>query len=462
MKRKITLVVLLALLAMGCSSMIYAHAPKKKGHKKHQTDEQAADNNGSPKLSRKEERRKARTERRKLKHERKLERKRKKYGVENASNNEQPAENNTAFKYPASTKKDRYRIDIFAAIYLDELVKSRNKNNDRIPDKALQGVSFYEGVSIAADSLKRAGFNIDIYVHDATSANESPQAMMNSGGLDSSDLVIAALQADYLPALAEYAKKKKINFVSAFTPSDGGITNNKYFTMLLPTLKTHCEWIGADVAKKFPGMKVTLLYRTALQSDENAFKYMTGTGKINFNPYLCATLPRKDELAALFDTTRPNIVVIPILDHAFADSLLKRISKSFPSTQFEIYGMPSWNNIAGLRKEDAFPNLSINVTTPYNIEATNPYLKYVAFIYKNSFGGKASESVFLGYETIFWYANLLKQYGTIFNQHYADGSPAPFTKFDLKPQRDNEGHILYNENKHVYLSRYEGGACKTE
>ncbi len=369
----------------------------------------------------------------------------------------------TGFKYPPATTKTRYRIDVLASMYLDELVK-QGAATDKIPEKALPGISFYEGLTLAADSLKKAGFSIDIYVHDISSAAESADALVGKGMLDSADLIIGAIPSHDVPVIANYAKNRKINFISTLSPSDGGVRSNKYFTLIQPSLKTHCEWILDDVTKKFPGMKISLLYRNVSEPDEHAFKYLTEDPDVSvqFRQLQCNILPDKASLSLVFDSAKPNVVIISLLDAAAADSLLKKLPQDFPSTHFEVYGMPSWGAISDLHKETAFPNLTVNVTEPFNIDAASPMGKYVMSTYKRNYGGKATEFVYRGFETMFWYANLLKQYGTIFNPMYRDNSTAPFTKFEIRPRRDREGHILYNENIHIYISRYEGGVSKTE
>ncbi len=63
----------------------------------------------------------------------------------------------------------------------------------------------------------------------------------------------------------------------------------------------------------------------------------------------CSLMPAKASLLKLIDTAKPNVIIIPILDNDHADSILKALSTYFPATHFEVYGMPSWNNIASLQ-----------------------------------------------------------------------------------------------------------------
>jgi len=360
-------------------------------------------------------------------------------------------------EYPPTQMKSVYRIDFLAALYLDELVKDGSLTfKDKIPDKAFPGISFYEGLNIAADSLRKAGYNVEIYVHDIASPKEAPQALISSGALDSADLIIGAFHSPDMPVVADYARKRMVNFVSALSPADGGIKDNQFFTMTQPSLKTHCEWIIDDVAKKFPGRNALLLHRAATQVDENAFNYINSynDGNVHFKDVTLNGLPDRESLKPLLDSGETNIVVVSVIDPGFSDSLLLTLSAEFPATHFEVYGMPSWYVIDDIHEDGSLPNLSVNVTMPFNIDHTEAISKYVAKHFKSDYGGKASELVYRGYETLFWYATLLRQYGTIFNLNYSDITGAPFTKYEIKLRKDKDGNALYNENDHIYLYKY--------
>ena len=361
--------------------------------------------------------------------------------------------------YPPTQMKSTYRIDFLAALYLDELVKNGALTfKDKIPDKAYPGISFYQGLNIAADSLKKAGYNVEIFVHDITAADEAPEKLIANGRLDSADLIIGAFHSQDMPLVAAYAIKRQVNFVSALSPADGGVRDNQFFTMVQPSLKTHCEWIIDEVSRKFPGNNVLLIHRAATVVDENAFNYLNSynDGFVHFKDMRCNGVPERESILPLIDTTKTNVVVISVLDPGYADSILRVFTEEFPDTKFEIYGMPSWYVINDIHQDGSLPNLGINVTMPFSIDQASPSAKYISRKYKADYNGKAGELVFRGFETLFWYAHLLKDYGTIFNLNYTDNSGAPFTKYEIKLKKDKEGNILFHENTHIYLTRYGG------
>jgi len=473
-KRNTVIIVLLTILAASYAGNTDAQFWKKKSKRKHkheQTSDAKSDSTAATTALTKEQKKEK-------KKKEKEERKRQKLALKHKG--KQDSKNATAKKtlpkttapvlkkraeivYAPTQIKPRYRIDVIAPLYLDDLVKGQYVTyNDKIPEKAVPGVSFIEGVNIAADSLKKAGFNVDIYLHDASSFQESAEILTTKNKLDSTDLIIGAVQSHDVPILAAYAKKKHVYFISALSASDGGVKENQYFTLIQPSLKSHCEWMVKDIAKTFPGQKVALLYRTSPALEESAYSYITGdtADKVSFKALLCNSLPTREKLLYVFDTTRPNVVLVPILDVNYADSILKVLVRDFPEAHFEVYGLPSWNGLTDLHKAKAFPNLSINITDPFYFNPASPSGIYIERSFKKDYSGKPSELVYRGYETLFWYANLLKQYGTIFK--YTDNAPAPFTPFEISPQWDKNNGLLYNENRHIFLTRYEGGASKTE
>jgi hypothetical protein len=367
--------------------------------------------------------------------------------------------------YPESKRKKRYRISVIAPLYLDELVRGEAVTfKEKVPEKVAPGLAFYQGVKLAADSLKSLGMKLDINIFDAGSFSESPEMLINNRRLDSTDLIIGAVEQHDIPVLAGYAKKKKINFVSAMSNYDGWVKDNQYFTMLQPTIKSHCEFIIDDLSRKYAGSNVTLLYRTSSLADDNAALYILNDlySDVTFRKLLCNNVPGRELLASVLDTTKPNIVVVSILDAVFADSLLGALSAGFPDTHIEVYGMPGWNAMQKLKSADVYKNLTINVSYPFNFDSANADVRRsVAGKFAKEFGGAPTEMMWRGYETMLWYGILLKKYGTIFNNDYADLSGAPFTRFRIKPRWDRNGYLLYFENKNIYMSTYQGGVYRT-
>lgn len=361
-------------------------------------------------------------------------------------------------EYPPSLMQLRYRVDVLIPLYLSEMVRDgKPVYKGKMPEKAVSGIEFYHGVKLAADTLNKLGYKIDLYIHDVTDAAATPEKLVSQKVFEQSDLIIGAIQSQQIPVVATAAKKNMVNFVSALSPADGGVDNNPYFTLLQPSLQTHCEWIVKNLKNKHHKNEPLLLYRPT-GIDENPYKYINAANdelkKLN-----CTTFPTAQQLQPFFDKTKTNLIILGILDVSYSERILQLLYTAFPDYRFEVYGMPSWRSMPTLKKADAYPNVAVFITSPFYYDNSLPLSQALAASYKNLSGSsQLTEMVYRGYETMFWYAYMLKKYGTIFNNDMDDNKSAPFTKFEIKRQWDNDNNLYYNENMHLYLYKYQSSS----
>lgn len=362
-------------------------------------------------------------------------------------------------EYPASKIKNRYRIDILLPLYLSELVQNgKNVTSGKLSEKAAVSIGFYEGIKLAADSLNALGYQLDIFVHDVTEPGLRPDEIVKSETLNGSDLIIGALQSNQLLPIAEYAKAHEINFISSISPSDAEINDNLFFTMLQPTLRKHVELLKTAANKRYPNRSMLLLYRRSNMTDSLAAENILINDEKNIKAISIEKPLLKNRLERSLDSLDINVLFLPIVDVATAESTLNDISTWFPNYQFEIYGLPSWRFMPQLKKADVWNNLRINFTSPFYFDLSTPRARSLANGFRAQFSGKLTEMVFRGYDVLFWYGYLLHSYGTVYNTKQSDNSLAPFTKFDVKLQWNQQKELLYNENNFLYFYRYQSGS----
>lgn len=353
--------------------------------------------------------------------------------------------------------RDRYRIDLLAPFYLNDLVQNgKVAYENRYPDKALPAIYFYEGMLIAADTLKKMGYKLDVHIHDVTDPDHTPQLLVNTDALDNSDLILGAVSSRYFEPVTDFAKENSVNFISVLSPSDDDITHNPYFTMLQPTLETHCSNMRERLVKKQGRSPVVMLYRDNISVDRSAYECFDSHDDLRYIRQSVNEFPTQETLEPYFDVSKVNVIVMPIISDDYAEMLLKKLYEWFPEHQFEVWGMPSWNDMASLRQPRAYPNVAVYYTSPYYFDKTTAVATPVIDKYKAKYGRAPNQMVFRGYETMMWYSALLKKYGPRFNEQIFDNSMAPFTRFIIEPVYDEENMTRYNENKNLYLYRYQG------
>jgi hypothetical protein len=368
-------------------------------------------------------------------------------------------------EYPQTVKKDRYRIDIMIPLYVDELVRNNKLTyKGNVPEKYSGAVSFYEGVKMAADTLAHLGYQADIYVHDITQPASTVEKLLAADSLDKSDLLIGFVPNQQVAPLAAYAKKQHINFISAFSPFDAGIKDNPYFILLNPTLQSHCDFLVSYMAKKHPKDEVIIYHRNKVVLDSSAYVYLTRNHELKHTKDLvCDKQPDSVTLSRLIGEEETVVILMAVMDNQYAETLVKQLHELYPDRNFEIFGMPSWKGITTTKKmTDLGPRITVSITQPYFFDPSVSSGQMLASLYKKHFGGKPSETAYRGFETVYWFTDLLTKYGTIFNEKTNDDGMAIFTRFDIKPVWDDENNFFYNENRHLYIYRYQGGTVLTE
>ncbi|MEO6831105.1 MAG: hypothetical protein ABI378_02550 [Chitinophagaceae bacterium] len=370
------------------------------------------------------------------------------------------AEKKAEPRFLAETKmKARYRIDVFASVFLNELVANgKPVYKSHLPAKVLPGLGFYQGIKLAADTINSFGYKMDVYFHDITSAGNSPEVLMKNGSLDSSDLIIGSVHASLVGPLAAFAKKHHINFVSTLSPFDANVLSNPYFSVLQPTLTEHCEAIKKPVSEKSRFTNILVFRRSTNALDESCFQAVVKDSPFVFTQVLMNTPMPADRLRNFLDSSTSNVVVMPIVDEKYSLQLLDLLNKSFPNFKFEVYGMPSWKAMPVLQNEGSLSNIGITIGAPFFFDPSSSAGKEFSDYYTNVYGGRAPEMAYRGYEVLYWFAYLLHKYGTIFNDHFQDNGVAPFTRFNMKLGRTEDGTPRYFENTHVYLYRYQAGS----
>lgn len=363
-----------------------------------------------------------------------------------------------------TVKKTRYRVDVLVPLYLNELVSGgKPVYKSHLPDKVLPGLSFYQGIQLAADTLNGQGYHLDVYVHDINDPAQTTEMLLKGNKLDSADLIIGAVAVHQVAPLAALAKKRNINFVSTHTPADGGVKGNLYFSLAQPTLQRHCEAVRAAVAKIARPTTDLLMYcRSNVSVDMQCFNYLRADSAFGYTKVMVNTPMSPDKLRNFLDSNSTNVIVMPIVDPGYAAQMLQQLGKSFPNYHFEVYGMPSWRGLSLLEKEGALPNIGIHIPSAFYFDPTNSAGKGFSDAFNEKYGGRPGLPAYRGYETLYWYAYLLQRYGTIFNDHYGDNGVAPFTRFDMKLVSDKDGAPLYYENHHVYMYRYQSASFVVE
>jgi len=377
-----------------------------------------------------------------------------------ATSSARPYQNNQ----DTSTQKI-YKVAVFAPLYLDSVFTENNlKNENSLPKFIMPAVEFVQGAEIAFDSIATWGRHVEVFIYDSKSYKEPLLPLLHSTKLDSIDLIIGAVKDVDYKVLADFSASRSIPFISATFPNDGGITDNPFVAIMNSTLKTHCEGIYSYILQSHGTDKIYLIKRPGTQEDKitgffKALNEQEGRPLLNIQTITFDSSFSAYALKRKLDSNRNSVIIGGSLDDAFAKNLADVCYNAKENYPLILIGMPNWDGFKFFTKEDAYKDFPIHFTSPYYNSRTSAFSNYLTDEYNLRYKARPSDVACKGFETAYYFTNLLFKYPHDIMSHLNDSTVKVFNDFNFKAVLSTKTSTVpdYYENKHLYIMRIFNG-----
>jgi hypothetical protein len=379
---------------------------------------------------------------------------------------------NSCFILSANGQKDSlpvlktYHVGIFAPMYLDSIFTPAGtiRFPDALPKFITQGLDFVHGTQIALDSMPVGKENIEAFIYDTKSYKQPIAQLISNKKLDSLDLIIGSVKDLEFKQLADFALAKKIPFISATYPNDGGTVANPYLVVVNSTLKAHCEAIYSYLLQNHGSDIIYFCRQKGTQEDKVAsyFKMINeqdGKPLLDIQTLNFDTTISPAVLKEKLQSNRQTVIIGGSLDEIFANKLIAACYELYQIYPITLLGMPNWDGFKALMKKDAYQDFPVYVTTPYFNNKWDVYSKMVSTAYSKKYKGKAGDMVFKGFECTYLFTKLLTKYPGNVMSHLNDKGFKVFSDYNFRPIMLKKDTLVtdYYENKHVYFIKIMNG-----
>ncbi|HUP12065.1 MAG TPA: hypothetical protein VM187_07635 [Niastella sp.] len=361
------------------------------------------------------------------------------------------------------------KIAVFAPVYLDSAFDGNDYklgNTNSLPRYMLPGLDFYNGISLAIDSLNAEHARLEVLFYDSKGAAEPLNQVLQKPELTGISMIIASFNSrNEIKPVADFALQKNIPLVSVTYPNDGGLTANPFFVLINPTLPTHCEGLYHYLQRVYPTSSMVMFRKKGPGEDLIQSEFAAMARQTAGVPLKIKTVELPDgftaqQVASYLDSTRQNIVICGSLNEIFGVSLVKALDESKNYSCIAI-GMPTWDALKELDKVAT----EIIYSTPftYNYLRKDKTGQQLVARYRTRFQGRPSDMVFKGFEAMYHFGRLLLKHNSSLISNLSDKDFGVFNEFDIQPVRLNKEHVLpdYLENKKLYFIRKAGGQLKS-
>ena len=369
--------------------------------------------------------------------------------------------------YIASNAKV-YRVAVFAPMYLDSVFSTGEfSSSNSIPKFIMPSVEFVQGAQVAFDTLALNGKKAEAFIYDSKSITRPISLLIKNKLLDSIDLIIGSVKEPDYQELANFAVQKGIPFVSATYPNDGGITQNPFLLIVNSTLKAHCEGIFSYLVQKHGTDKIYLIKKKGDDRIDNYFKEVNiqdGKPLLNIKTITLDSSISSYGLLRRIDSTQSSVIIGASLNENFAKKLADAcypIQKKHPLV---LVGMPNWDGFKSLTKKDAYPDFPILYTTPHYYVKNNSFDSLLVQKYFQLYRSKPSDMAYKGFETTYFFTNLLLNNPVDFMSHINDNKYTVFHNYNFQPvySGNQKSSPDYFENNHLFIMQILNGEIDRE
>jgi LysM repeat protein len=342
-----------------------------------------------------------------------------------------------------------------------------NRQEEWILQESIGFLELYEGILLAADTLRAQGLNINLYVHDIKSDTVALTKLIESGELRNMDLIIGPVYSRNLSLIASYANTYEIPVVSPVQLiNNGPLNNNPYLFMANPSLEVAQKAI-ANRLKDFYDNNFIFIHSDSshVDPDVSSFKNTIFSELVTKIPYeeirfkefifYSRSTFEGDSINrlehSLSDKTRNFVIIasddIPLISESIAD--IHTLSKKF---DIRLMGYPI---IRGLDNIDPvyFFDLGIEIFSPYWINNMKTDVRNFNYSFRKKFLTQPSESSYAweGYDIAYYFLSGLAIHGKKFISNPEIHNPDLLqTSFQFRRKGEGSGF----ENQKLFLIKF--------
>ena len=328
----------------------------------------------------------------------------------------------------------------------------------RLDTKSDIFVQFYQGVLMAADSLKRDGYTLDLHVFDTRRDVAECGRLAGALNMLAPDLIVGPVFANEFRAVAEQLGDKTIPMIYPLSSrrDDLGrfpnmIQMNESEASLIEDM---AEWVGTHAGAA----------RLIQVSPESAFvKRWAGS---DFVTLVRGYLPegKRDSIVDLrwraqmsldsirksLDKNRENVILFPTVNEAAASRVLPVLSALADDYRLTLIGFPEWLRFTSVDDEVYF-KLNTKMFANHHVDHESPEAEAFASRFRENFHEEPGTIANRAFDMVLYFIPLVDAERRALLQELPDRpGNGLFTRFRF--QRAGEGMSL--ENRGLYMVNY--------
>jgi LysM repeat protein len=363
----------------------------------------------------------------------------------------------------------RTEIDSSQSIKGKKIYKVKTMPDSWIYKNSIPFLEMYQGILLAADTLRALGMDIDIHLFDIKRDSSELKRLIDSGRLSDMDLMIGPVYSNNLSIVSKYADDKDIPVVSPVPLlSNSVLINNRMTFMANPSLEVAQEKISAEL-RDDSSANFVFIHSDSLRSDPSvaAFKRMiftelstkTPLEEIRFKEllFISRSMLSNDSINRLehsLSLNSLNVILIASEDPAVISETLMDVHTLSKKYNIKVIGYPAMRDLKNLDPKLYF-DLGIELYSSYWIDYSRPDVRRFILSYRKKFLTEPPEESYAwqGYDIAYYFISGLAVHGKRFIRKPQIHNPDLLeTEFDFIREDSDSGF----ENHKLFLIKFTG------
>jgi len=370
---------------------------------------------------------------------------------------------------PLFLDENSVRYDIDSSRYLNgrRVYRTIPRQEEWIYSRSKGFVEMYQGILLAADTLRKLGLDITIHTYDISDDTREMTAIINSGKLANADLIIGPVYSSNLAIVADYASSLDIPVVSPVQlMSNELVMGNPTLFIANPFLHVSQENIAKKVAEYYDGNLVFVHADTAGTNPEidnfknkiiNELTQSIPYEQIRFKEYFYYNRSAFgndsiNRLSHAISSTLDNVVVIASEESSVISETLQEIHTLSKTNNIHVLGYPVIRGMSTLDPKFFF-DLDLCVFSPFWIDYSQTDVRKFVESFYDRFLLEPEEMSYAwsGYDIAYYFISGIAKHGNEFvRKPWIHNPDLIQSKFDFRRETNNNGF----ENYYLFPIRY--------
>ena len=366
-----------------------------------------------------------------------------------------------------SENSTRIEIDSSRQVKGIKTYKEIKQADNWIYPESLDFLELYQGILLAADTLRSMGLNINLHTYDIKSDTIEITRLIKSGKLSNMDLIIGPVYSHNLSIVSQYARELGIPVVSPVPlMNNSALINNPTLFMASSSLEIAQKALAKKISEYYDH-NIVFIHADSLGVDEDVKKfknliftelsYKLPYEEIKFKEFLfySRSMFNNDSINRLshaLSEQSKNIVIIASEEAPVISEVIDVVSGLARRFVVKLLGYPIIRELERLDQKELF-DMEIMVYSPYWIDYSKENVKQFNSDFRQKFHTQPLEKSYAwqGYDITYYFLSGLAMNGKNFIRHPEIHNPE-LLQSDYDFRRNVPGNGF--ENQKLFMVRY--------